>query len=98
MNTQILLSGITPLELKDLILEGVKEELSKAFVKSEPTKKEDNSLLSAKEACEFLKCSSTKLWRFRKSNKLPTKKCGRNILFEKKDLENLLSNNKNNEE
>lgn len=92
MNTQILLSGITPLEFRDLIMEGVKEELSKTVMIPEPTKKENDNLLSAKEACEFLKCSTTKLWRFRKSKKLPTKKCGRNILFEKKDLENLLSN------
>ncbi|GEM_PF-386149 len=97
MNTQILLSGITPLELKDLIIEGVKEELSKTLIQPETSKKEDDGLLSAKEACEFLKCSSTKLWRFRKSNKLPTKKCGRNILFEKKDLENLLSNSRDKE-
>lgn len=92
MDTQILFSGITPQELRDLILEGVKEELSKTLIQKEPPKKEDKNLLSAKEACEFLKCSTTKLWRFRKSKKLPAKKCGRNILFEKKDLENLLHN------
>ncbi|MFH4969415.1 helix-turn-helix domain-containing protein [Gaetbulibacter sp. M240] len=98
MNTQILLSGITPLELKDLIIKGVKEELSKTLFKPEPAKKEDSSLLSVKEACEFLKCSTTKLWRFRKSKKLQAKKCGRNILFVKKDLENLLSNGTNRQE
>ena len=95
MENQILLSGITPTELKELIINGVKEELSNVLTKPEPPKEVESGYLSVKEACEFLKCSTTKLWRYRKNNKLSSHKFGRSILFKKHDLENLLFNLEN---
>ena len=92
MTEQILLSGITPIELQKLIVSGVKEELEKQFKKTEITEQKQQGYLSIKEACEYLKCSETKLWRIRKAGKLGSRKFGRNKLIKLQDIEDLLSN------
>ncbi len=92
MTEQILFSGISPSELSELIIKGVKEEFEKLVKQpQQQTKKEEDKYLSVKEACEFLKCSTTKLWRLRKEKKLNSYKSGRNILFKKNELEEFIN-------
>ena len=91
MTEQILLSGITPTELQKLIISGVKEELEKLLTKPEATEQKHQSYLSVKEACDFLKCSQTKLWRLRKHGKLNSYKFDRSVLFKVEELETFIS-------
>ena len=92
MTEQILLLGITPVELQKLIITGVKEEIEKLLTKPEITEQKQQSYLSVKEACDFLKCSQTKLWRLRKHGKLNSYKFERSVLFKANELEAYISN------
>ena len=89
MNEQVLFSGITPIQLSQMIINGVREELNNILSskKDEQIIKEDE-YYTTKEACSFLKCSETKLWRLRKQGKFKSYKNGRGILLNKSDLEN----------
>ena len=89
MNEQVLFSGITPIQLSQMIINGVREELNNILSskKDEQNLKEDE-YYTTKEACSFLKCSETKLWRLRKQGKFKSYKNGRGILLNKSDLEN----------
>jgi excisionase family DNA binding protein len=95
MNEQILFSGVTPVQLTDIIVNGIKEELGKIFnSKKEEQKLNEDENYTIKKACDFLKCSETKLWRLRRSGKLKEYRSGRRILLKKSELEGyLLSSN-----
>ena len=91
MTDQILLSGISPTELSELIVRGVQEEMLKLLKQLEKPENKKGGYLSTKEACEFLKCSSTKLWRLRKEGKINSRKFGRNVLYKQDELEDFIS-------
>jgi excisionase family DNA binding protein len=88
MTEQILFSGITPIQLSQMIVNGVREELGKIFnSKNNEKKQEEDEYYTIKEACKFLKCSPTKLWRLRKKGKFESYENGRGVLLKKSDLE-----------
>ncbi len=92
MAEQIILSGITPIELQKLIITGVKEEIEKLLTKLDTTEQKQQSYLTIKEACEILKCSETKLWRLRGKGKINSIKSERRVLINSDELEAYLSN------
>jgi excisionase family DNA binding protein len=96
MAEQVLLSSITPSELTKLITEGVKDQIEKMMsLKHGPEAiKYENEHYSVKEACQFLKCSTAKLWRLRKDGIIPYTKCGRTVLIAKSDLIKLIQESK----
>lgn len=95
MSEQILFSGITPVQLTEIIISGVKEELLNliSFQKKEKVTKNEE-YLTIKEACVFLKCSETKLWRLRKNGKLESYENGRGVLLKKSDLQDYILSSK----
>ena len=91
MNEQVLFSGVTPTQLSQMIINGVREELNNIFsTKKTEQKSKEEEYYTTKEACSFLKCSETKLWRLRKQGKFKSYKNGRGILLNKSDLENYI--------
>jgi len=86
MENNILFTGITPDDLSQLILKGIREELCKLNL-PQPQAPIDNEIyLSQKEAADYLKCSTVKLWRLRKKGVLKSHQLGRNVLYKKNDL------------
>jgi excisionase family DNA binding protein len=51
---------------------------------------ENNNLLTVKEACAMLKCSRATLHRYRTQAELSFIKRGKNVLFQKAEIESLL--------
>jgi hypothetical protein len=68
MEKQILLSCISPEELKQLIKEVIKEEL--VVLKKDLAVKESDVLLTRSETCELLKIDSSTLWNWTKKGKI----------------------------
>ena len=68
MEKQILLSCISPEELKQLIKEVIKEEL--VVLKKDLAVKESDVLLTRSETCELLKIDSSTLWSWTKKGKI----------------------------
>jgi hypothetical protein len=68
MDKQILLSCISPEELKQLIKEVIKEEL--VVLKKDLAVKESDVLLTRSETCELLKIDSSTLWSWTKKGKI----------------------------
>ena len=86
---QILFSGITPEQFLAQIVDAVKKEIYEQV--NQPQVEELNDeFLTASEACEFLKCSSTKLWRLRRDKLIKSHKAGRSILIKRENLINYL--------
>jgi len=95
MNEQILFSGVTPVQLTDIIINGIREELGKIFNSQKKEEKQsEDEYYTIKKACNFIKCSETKLWRLRKNGKLKGYKNGRGILLKKSDLEDYILTSK----
>ena len=59
----------TPIELADLINEGVKSQLQE-LKKDLLTQEANDELLTRKETCEFLKINSSSLWAWTKKGKV----------------------------
>lgn len=96
MESQILFSGVTPTQLSEIIVNGVKEELGKLLKQNiKEEKPVEDEYLTIKEACRFLKCSETKLWRIRKAGKLKSTDNGRSKLIKKSDIEQYLNESNN---
>lgn len=88
--TQIVFSGVSPEQFVKQIVEAVKKEVILHIEKPQPSKLDEVEFLTTKEACDFLKCSPTKLWRLRKNGNIVSNGAGRNNLYKKKDLENFI--------
>lgn len=90
--SDIIFTGISSEELIKQIVEKTKEEVVKLLVIQKPKEQNCNEeeYLTQKEACEFLKCSSTTLWRLVKQNKISPVKSGRKNLYLKSQLTNYL--------
>ena len=87
MMDQMTFTPIAPSELISTIVEELKNELKKYLVQPSKEKQSDEEeYFNTKQACDFLKCSSVKLWRLRKEGHIPFEKCGRTILIKKNDL------------
>ncbi|WP_298895742.1 helix-turn-helix domain-containing protein [uncultured Psychroserpens sp.] len=96
MSEQVLMSQITPAELARLITEGVRDEVAKlmSINRAEQTQESEEEFLTIKEACNYLKCSTAKLWRLRRDGEIPYITSGRTILISKSDLDSFIKSNR----
>jgi predicted DNA-binding transcriptional regulator AlpA len=79
----IVLISIPQDKLKDLIREAIREELSY---------KKDKELLNFKETCEFLGISPSALNKWKSENRIPYKKLGKRVFFNRQELLESLKN------
>jgi hypothetical protein len=84
MEKQILLSYISPDELKQLIKEVIKEEFMD-FKKNLEIKGSD-ILLTRSETCEFLKIDSSTLWSWTNKGKITCYGIGARRYYKKEDI------------
>lgn len=74
---EILLLSITLEDLKEVIRDVIREELSP---------NDEKELLNFKETCEFLGCSASSLNRWKSEGKVPYRKMGKRVFFLKSEL------------
>ncbi len=76
-NSKIILISLTEIELQDMITNAVKQALEI---------KKQKELLSFKETCEFLCCSPSALNKWKSENKIPYRKLGKRIYFNRNEI------------
>ena len=90
MNTNILIQ-ISPEQLSQMIISGIREELQK-FQSVSGEKSNNKDLMTRKEVCDYLQCSETSLWDWTKKGKIIATKVGkRKVLYRKKDIDTFLN-------
>ena len=83
METNMLIQ-ISPEQLSQMIISGIKEELQK-FQSVSGEKSNNKDLMTRKEVCDYLQCSETSLWDWTKKGKIIATKVGkRKVLYRKK--------------
>ncbi|MBZ9788199.1 helix-turn-helix domain-containing protein [Psychroflexus sp. CAK57W] len=91
MTNPMTFTPIAPSELIEAIAEEVMKRVEHRLPQEAQEEKSEEEYLNIKQACEFLKCSTVKLWRLRKEGKIPYEECGRTILIKREDLKDFLS-------
>ena len=82
---------ISPEQLSQMIISGIKEELQK-FQSVSGEKSNNKDLMTRKEVCDYLQCSETSLWDWTKKGKIIATKVGkRKVLYRKKDIDTFLN-------
>jgi excisionase family DNA binding protein len=82
----MIILNFTENELKSIVRKAVNEALKDVAI-DEPVEKSDtDTLLDIKQACEYLDCSKTTLYNYRRSGNLPYMQRGKKIFFRKSDL------------
>jgi len=76
MNNIVLIS-LSEEQLRTIIKDAIHEELSQ---------KKEKELLNFKEACEFLGISPSALNKWKSENKIPFKRLGKRIFFNRQDI------------
>ena len=90
MNTNILIQ-ISPEQLSQMIISGIREELQK-FQSVSGEKSNNKDLMTRKEVCDYLQCSQTSLWDWTRKGKISATKVGkRKVLYRKKDVDTFLN-------
>ena len=90
METNMLIQ-ISPEQLSQMIISGIKEELQK-FQSVSGEKSNNKDLMTRKEVCDYLQCSETSLWDWTKKGKIIATKVGkRKVLYRKKDVDTFLN-------
>ena len=90
MNTNILIQ-ISPEQLSQMIISGIREELQK-FQSVSGEKSNNKDMMTRKEVCDYLQCSETSLWDWTKKGKIIATKVGkRKVLYRKKDIDTFLN-------
>ena len=90
MNTNILIQ-ISPEQLSEMIISGIREELQK-FQSVSGEKSNNKDLMTRKEVCDYLQCSQTSLWAWTKNGKISATKVGKKkVLYRKKDVDTFLN-------
>ena len=86
-----MLIQISPEQLSQMIISGIKEELQK-FQSVSGEKSNNKDLMTRKEVCDYLQCSETSLWDWTKKGKIIATKVGkRKVLYRKKDIDTFLN-------
>lgn len=90
METNMLIQ-ISPEQLSQMIISGIREELQKfQSVSGEKSNKKD--LMTRKEVCGYLQCSQTSLWDWTRKGKINAIKVGKKkVLYRKKDVDTFLN-------
>ena len=81
----ILLYNITPEELKELIIDGLKIEIEAILNNTNEPKN-----YSVQEVAKLLRCSKLTIYNYIKKGWLPASKIGRNYIIKKLDFDNAL--------
>ncbi len=80
----------TPEELTNDIINGVDSKLQEFFDKYQPSKKEEEELLTIEEALTILKCSNQTLWNWRKQGIIPSYRLGNRVYIKRSDISSKL--------
>lgn len=90
METNMLIQ-ISPEQLSQMIISGIREELQK-FQSVSGEKSNNKDLMTRKEVCDYLQCSQTSLWDWTRKGKISATKVGkRKVLYRKKDVDTFLN-------
>ena len=90
METNMLIQ-ISPEQLSQMIISGIREELQK-FQSVSGEKSNNKDLMTRKEVCDYLQCSETSLWDWTRKGKISATKVGkRKVLYRKKDVDTFLN-------
>ena len=90
METNMLIQ-ISPEQLSQMIISGIKEELQK-FQSVSGEKSNNKDLMTRKEVCDYLQCSQTSLWAWTKNGKISATKVGKKkVLYRKNDVDIFLN-------
>jgi DNA binding domain, excisionase family len=90
METNMLIQ-ISPEQLSEMIISGIREELQK-FQSVSEEKSNNKDLMTRKEVCDYLQCSQTSLWDWTRKGKISATKVGkRKVLYRKKDVDTFLN-------
>ena len=90
MNTNILIQ-ISPEQLSEMIISGIREELQK-FQSVSGEKSNNKDLMTRKEVCDYLQCSQTSLWDWTRKGKIIATKVGKKkVLYRKNDVDTFLN-------
>ena len=90
METNMLIQ-ISPEQLSEMIISGIREELQK-FQSVSGEKSNNKDLMTRKEVCDYLQCSQTSLWAWTKDGKISATKVGKKkVLYRKNDVDIFLN-------
>ena len=90
METNMLIQ-ISPEQLSEIIISGLREELQK-FQSVSGEKSNNKDLMTRKEVCDYLQCSQTSLWDWTRKGKIIATKVGKKkVLYRKKDVDTFLN-------
>lgn len=91
METNMLIQ-ISPEQLSEMIISGIREELQK-FQSVSGEKSNNKDLMTRKEVCDYLQCSQTSLWDWTRKGKIIATKVGKKkVLYRKNDVDTFLNN------
>lgn len=91
METNMLIR-ISPEQLSEMIISGIREELQK-FQSVSGEKSNNKDLMTRKEVCDYLQCSQTSLWDWTRKGKIIATKVGKKkVLYRKNDVDTFLNN------
>ena len=91
METNMLIQ-ISPEQLSQMIISGIREELQK-FQSVSGEKSNNKDLMTRKEVCDYLQCSQTSLWDWTRKGKIIATKVGKKkVLYRKNDVDTFLNN------
>ncbi|MCT4005148.1 helix-turn-helix domain-containing protein [Elizabethkingia anophelis] len=85
MSKQTILIQASPEYLTELIVSGITAELQKIQLNSSKTNKDE--LLTRKQVCNLLGCSTVSLWNWANKKKLVPVKLGKIVRYKKSDVE-----------
>lgn len=90
METNMLIQ-ISPEQLSEMIISGIREELQK-FQSVSGEKSNNKDLMTRKEVCDYLQCSQTSLWDWTRKGKIIATKVGKKkVLYRKNDVDTFLN-------
>ena len=88
----VLFQATSPEQLSELILSGIREELKK-FQFNFSQKSNNDELMTRKQVCDFLGCSTVSLWNWENKEMLVPIRLGRSIRYKRTDVEKFINKN-----
>ncbi len=95
--SEIVFTQVSPDLLSDMIVAGIREELHKLKENFTP-KKVDDELLTKKQVCKMLQCSTVTLWHWEKKGMLIPTRTGRLVRYKKSDIEKFINTKNSNDD
>jgi len=88
MENEIILQGITQLDL----IENIKIALKEVINESKIDKDKEDEIMTRDEVCDLLSIVKSTLWKRTKMGKIPAYKQGRRLYYKKSEVLNSLKN------